>query len=222
VDLGIVGIKKGMTRVFDASGRSIAVTVIEAEPNRVTQLKTQDRDKYRAVQITTGKAKQKRVNKPEAGHFAKAGIEAGRGLWEFRLGEGQGSDLDVGSELTVGQFFEGQKVDVTGTSIGKGYAGAIKRWNFHSQDSTHGNSISHRALGSVGQCQTPGRVFKGKKMSGHLGNRKSTVQNLEVVKVDEDHSLLLVKGAIAGAKGGRVIVKPAVKVGEQSRTGETS
>ena len=217
MSLGIVGVKRGMTRVFDASGKSIAVTVVEAEPNRVTQVKTVERDKYQAVQVTTGTKKAQRVNRPTAGHFAKAGTSAGEGLWEFRVGSDEAESLEMGTEINVGRFFEGQKVDVTGRSIGKGYAGAIKRWNFHSQDNSHGNSISHRALGSVGQCQTPGRVFKGKKMPGHLGNRKATSQNLEIVKVDEDRNLLLIKGAVAGAKGGRVVVRPAVKFGVQAR-----
>ena len=217
MDLGIVGIKRGMTRVFDASGDSVAVTVIEAQPNRVTQLKTLERDKYCAVQITAGEAKPAKLNKPQVGHFAKSGADAGRGLWEFRLADDAVDPPELGSELTVAQFIAGQKVDVTGRSIGKGFSGAIKRWNFHSQDNSHGNSISHRALGSVGQCQTPGRVFKGKKMPGQLGNRVTTTQNLEIVKVDVDRNLLLVKGAVAGAKGGDVVVKPAIKAGPQAR-----
>lgn len=217
MSLGIVGIKRGMTRVFDESGKSVAVTVVEASPNRVSQLKTVERDQYRAIQVTTGDVKPNRLNNPQSGHYAKAGINGGRGLWEFRLAENEGDDYQLGSQLTVNQFFAGQKVDVTGRSIGKGFSGAIKRWNFHSQDNSHGNSISHRALGSVGQCQTPGRVFKGKKMPGQLGDKVTTTQNLEVIRVDEDRGLLLIKGAIAGAKGGDVIIKPAVKAGEQKR-----
>lgn len=202
--------------MFDASGKSIAVTVVEAKPNRVTQVKTLDRDQYRAVQVTTGEVKEHRLNMPQAGIYDKAQVEPGRGLWEFRVPDALDDSIDVGEALTVEQFFEGQKVDVVGRSIGKGFSGAIKRWNFHSQDSSHGNSVSHRALGSVGQCQTPGRVFKGKKMPGQLGNQRTTTQNLEIVKVDVAQDLLLIKGAVAGAKGGDVVVKPAVKVGNQT------
>ena len=209
--IGIVGRKVGMTRVFTDEGASLPVTVIEAEPNRVTQLKSAETDGYRAVQVTTGARKANRVTKPMAGHFAKAGVEAGRGLWEFRLADGEGDELAAGSELKVDMFEAGQKVDVCGTSIGKGFAGGVKRHNFHMQDATHGNSLSHRAPGSIGQNQTPGRVFKGKKMAGHMGNVKTTTQNLEVVRVDAERNLLLVKGAVPGAKGGSVIVRPAVK-----------
>ena len=207
--IGLVGRKAGMTRVFTEDGSSVPVTVIEAEPNRITQIKTADSDGYTAVQVTTGEVKQNRVAKPAAGHFAKASTGAGRGLWEFRaddLGE-----LAVGGELTLEQFEAGQKIDVRGVSKGKGYAGAIKRWNFRGQDNTHGNSISHRAPGSIGQCQTPGRVFKGKKMSGHLGNVKVTTQNLEIVQIDNERNLLLVKGAVPGPAGGDVYIRPAVK-----------
>ena len=209
--IGVVGRKVGMTRIFTDEGVSLPVTVIEVEPNRVTQLKTEETDGYRAVQVTTGSRKASRVNKPMAGHFAKAGVEAGRGLWEFRLNDGEGDDLEVKSEIKVDIFETGQKVDVTGTSIGKGFAGGIKRHNFRMQDATHGNSLSHRAPGSIGQCQTPGRVFKGKKMAGHMGAVKRTIQNLEVVRVDGERNLLLVKGAVPGSKGGNVIVRPAVK-----------
>jgi len=207
--IGIVGRKLGMTRVFTEDGMSIPVTVIEAQPNRVTQLKNADVDGYEAIQVTTGSRKASRVSKPEAGHFAKSGTEAGRGLWEFRL-ESAG-ELEVGSELAVDQFEEGQKIDVTGVSKGKGFAGTIKRHNFRGQDNTHGNSISHRVPGSIGQNQTPGRVFKGKKMSGHMGAERTTTQNLQVVRVDADKGLLLVKGAVPGSKGGDVIVRPAMK-----------
>jgi len=207
--IGIVGRKLGMTRVFTEDGMSIPVTVIEAQPNRVTQLKNADVDGYEAIQVTTGSRKASRVSKPEAGHFAKSGAEAGRGLWEFRL-ESAG-ELEVGSELAVDQFEEGQKIDVTGVSKGKGFAGTIKRHNFRGQDNTHGNSISHRVPGSIGQNQTPGRVFKGKKMSGHMGAERTTTQNLQVVRVDADKGLLLVKGAVPGSKGGDVIVRPAMK-----------
>ena len=210
--IGLIGRKVGMTRIFTEDGGSVPVTVIEATPNRVTQLRTQDTDGYRALQVTAGAKKANRVNKPEAGHYAKAGVEAGRGLWEFRLSSAEGDEIKVGSELTVEIFTETKKVDVTGTSKGKGFAGAIKRWNFSSQRMTHGNSLSHRAPGSIGQNQTPGRVFKGKKMAGQLGNKQITVQSLEVVRVDAENNLILVKGAVPGATGGDVIVKPAVKL----------
>ena len=209
--IGLVGRKVGMTRVFTEEGASVPVTVIEVEPNRVTQLKTEETDGYRAVQITTGERKASRVTKPMAGHFAKAGVEAGRGLWEFRLEGDEGAELAAGAEIKVDMFEAGQKIDVTGTTIGKGFAGGVKRHNFSMQDATHGNSLSHRAPGSIGQNQTPGRVFKGKKMAGHMGNVQRTAQTLEVVRVDADRNLLLVKGAVPGSKGGNVIVKPAVK-----------
>ena len=209
--IGLVGRKVGMTRVFTEDGVSIPVTVLECSPNRVTQVKTLDTDGYQAIQVTAGSKKASRVNKPEAGHFAKAGVEAGRGLWEFRLGQDEGADIQVGAELSVVLFNEINKVDVTGQSKGKGFQGGVKRWNFSMQDATHGNSISHRAPGSIGQCQTPGRVFKGKKMAGHMGAERVTTQNLEVVRVDIERNLLLVKGAVAGAKNGDVFIKPAVK-----------
>ncbi|MEJ6122847.1 MULTISPECIES: 50S ribosomal protein L3 [Psychromonas] len=209
--IGLVGRKVGMTRIFTEDGVSIPVTVLECSPNRVTQVKSLDTDGYQAIQVTAGSKKASRVNKPEAGHFAKAGVEAGRGLWEFRLGQDEGADIQVGAELSVELFNEINKVDVTGQSKGKGFQGAVKRWNFSMQDATHGNSISHRAPGSIGQCQTPGRVFKGKKMAGHMGAERVTTQNLEVVRVDIERNLLLVKGAVAGAKNGNVFIKPAVK-----------
>ncbi|MBB1272763.1 50S ribosomal protein L3 [Psychromonas sp. RZ22] len=209
--IGLVGRKVGMTRIFTEDGVSIPVTVLECSPNRVTQVKSLDTDGYQAIQVTAGSKKASRVNKPEAGHFAKAGVEAGRGLWEFRLGQDEGADIQVGAELSVELFNEINKVDVTGQSKGKGFQGAVKRWNFSMQDATHGNSISHRAPGSIGQCQTPGRVFKGKKMAGHMGAERVTTQNLEVVRVDIERNLLLVKGAVAGAKNGDVFIKPAVK-----------
>jgi large subunit ribosomal protein L3 len=209
--IGLVGRKVGMTRIFTEDGVSIPVTVIEATPNRITQLRTDETDGYRALQVTAGDKKANRVNKAEAGHFAKAGVEAGRGLWEFRLAEGEGEGLEVGSEITVELFNDTSKVDIAGTSKGKGFAGAIKRWNFSSQRMTHGNSLSHRAPGSIGQNQTPGRVFKGKKMAGQLGNKQVTTQSLEVVRVDVENGLILVKGAVPGATGNDVIVKPAVK-----------
>ena len=200
-----------MTRIFQEDGASVPVTVIEVLANRVAQVKNQDTDGYRALQVTTGSKKANRVNKPEAGHFAKAGVEAGRGLWEFRLAEGEGDEIAVGSELTVEIFNDTKLVDVTGTSKGKGFAGTVKRWNFSMQDATHGNSLSHRAPGSIGQNQSPGKVFKGKKMAGQMGNERVTVQSLEVVRVDAERNLILVKGAVPGATGGDVIVKPAVK-----------
>ncbi|MBW2942862.1 50S ribosomal protein L3 [Zhongshania aquimaris] len=208
--IGLVGRKSGMTRVFTEDGISIPVTVIEVNPNRVTRVKADDVDGYRAVQVTTGARKASRISKAEAGHFAKAGVEAGRGLWEFRLEQGEESP-EIGAELTVAAFEAGQKVDVTGQSKGKGFQGGIKRWNFHMQDATHGNSLSHRVLGSIGQCQTPGRVWKGKKMAGHMGAAQVTVQTLEVVRVDAERNLILIKGAIPGAPGGDVFVRPAVK-----------
>lgn len=209
--IGLVGRKVGMTRIFQEDGVSVPVTVIEVQANRVTQVKNLDTDGYRALQVTTGSKKANRVTKPAAGHFAKAGVEAGRGLWEFRLGEGEGDEIAVGNELTVEIFNDTKMVDVTGTSKGKGFAGTVKRWNFSMQDATHGNSLSHRAPGSIGQNQSPGKVFKGKKMAGQMGNVRVTVQSLEVVRVDAERNLILVKGAVPGATGGDVIVKPAVK-----------
>ncbi|MDO8341995.1 MAG: 50S ribosomal protein L3 [Cellvibrio sp.] len=207
--IGIVGRKSGMTRVFTDDGVSIPVSVIEVDPNRITQVKSVDTDGYSAVQVTIGARRASRVTKSEAGHFAKANVEAGRAVWELR-NEAQEA-FEVGATITVETFSAGQMIDVTGTSKGKGFAGGIKRWNFGMQDATHGNSRSHRVLGSIGQCQSPGRVFKGKKMAGHMGAERVTVQNLEIVRVDAERNLLLVKGAIPGAPGGDVIVRPAVK-----------
>ena len=209
--IGVVGRKCGMTRIFTEEGASVPVTVIEVQPNRVTQIKDEQRDGYRAVQVTTGAVKANNVSKPAAGHFQKAGVEAGKGLWEFRVPPGDAPDLEVGHAITVTIFEEGQKVDAMGTSIGKGFAGVVKRYNFSMQDATHGNSLAHRAPGSIGQNQTPGRVFKGKKMSGHMGNAQRTAQNLEVVRVDEDRSLILIKGSVPGPAGGELIIRPAVK-----------
>jgi large subunit ribosomal protein L3 len=214
--MGLVGRKCGMTRVFTEEGESIPVTVIEAQPNRITQVKTVDNDGYRALQVTAGERKASRVSRPEAGHFAKAKVEAGDLITELRVAEGDETEYEVGNELRVDVFEAGQKVDVVGTSIGKGFAGTVKRHNFRTQDATHGNSLAHRAPGSIGQNQTPGRVFKGKKMSGHMGNVRRTAQNLEVVRVDGDRNLLLIKGAVPGHKGGRVVVKPSVKAGAKS------
>ena len=209
MSLGLVGRKVGMTRVFSDDGVSIPVTVIEVEPNRVSQIKTDASDGYTAVQIVTGDRRASRVTKPMAGHYKKAGVEPGRGAWEFRVDSVE--EIELGSEFKVDLFEQGQIVDVSGVSKGKGFQGGVKRHNFSMQDATHGNSISHRANGSIGQNQTPGRVFKGKKMSGHMGAENVTTQNLEVVRVDVERNLLLVKGAVPGAKSGDVIVRPAVK-----------
>ncbi|BBB27784.1 50S ribosomal protein L3 [Amphritea japonica] len=211
MSVSLIGRKAGMTRVFTEDGVSVPVTVIEVEPNRVTQVKTEETDGYTAVQVTVGSRRASRVTKAAAGHFAKAETEAGRGLWEFRLSGDE--EVNVGDQLTVERFEAGQKIDVTGQSKGKGFQGGIKRWNFSMQDATHGNSLSHRAPGSIGQCQTPGRVWKGKKMAGHMGAERVTVQSLEVVRIDTERNLLLVKGAVPGATGGDVIVKSAVKAG---------
>lgn len=209
--IGLVGRKVGMTRVFTEEGVSIPVTVIEVEPNRITQVKTMAVDGYRAFQVTTGKRRASRVNKPMAGHFAKSGVEAGRGLWEFRPDENEAGELAPGSELKVDLFKTGQKVDVTGVTIGKGFAGTIKRHNFRSQRASHGNSVSHRVPGSIGQNQSPGRVFKGKRMAGHMGAERCCMQNLEVIRVDAERNLLLVKGAVPGARGGDLMIRPAVR-----------
>jgi large subunit ribosomal protein L3 len=200
-----------MTRVFTEEGNSVPVTVIEVDPNRVTQVKNEETDGYRSVQVTFGRRRANLVNKPATGHYTKAGVEAGQGLWELRLPEGEGEELETGSELKVDMFEAGEMVDVTGTSKGKGFAGTVKRHNFHMQDATHGNSLAHRAPGSIGQCQTPGRVFKGKKMAGQMGDERVTTQNLEVVRVDAERNLLLIKGAVPGAAGGTVMVRPSVK-----------
>lgn len=209
--LGLIGKKRGMTRVFLETGESVPVTVIEVDPNRVTRVKTTESDGYDAVQVTTGSQHRNRVNKALSGEYAKAGTDVGRGLWEFRAPAEKLAEFAPGSEIKVDIFEAGQKVDVTGTSIGKGFQGAIKRHHFRTQDATHGNSLSHRAPGSIGQNQTPGRVFKGKKMAGHLGNKRRTTQNLELVRVDAERNLLLVKGAVPGSRGGDVMVRPAVK-----------
>jgi large subunit ribosomal protein L3 len=209
--IGVVGKKSGMTRVFTETGDSIPVTVIEVEPNRVTQVKALESDGYAAVQVTTGTRRASRVTKPMAGHYAKAGTGAGRGQWEFRLDGQADASFNLGDELSVEQFEAGQLIDVTGISKGKGFAGTIKRWNFAGQDRSHGNSLSHRVPGSIGQNQTPGRVFKGKKMAGQMGNERVTTQNLEVVRVDAERNLLLVKGAVPGPAGGDVYIRPAVK-----------
>ncbi len=206
MSIGMVGRKCGMTRVFTEDGQSVPVTVIEALPNRITQVKSADSDGYRALQVATGERRASRVSKAQSGHYAKAGVEAGRGLWEFRLTDD--TEYEVGGALKVEDMFaEGQAVDVTGVTIGKGFAGGVKRHNFAMQDATHGNSLSHRAPGSIGQCQTPGRVFKGKRMAGHMGSVKRTQPNLKVVTVDAERNLILVRGAVPGSKGGDVIIR---------------
>ena len=209
--IGLIGRKCGMTRIFTEDGQSLPVTVIEVTPNRVTQVKDADRDGYRALQVTTGTRRAKLLGRAQAGHFAKAGVEGGRGLWEFRLAAGEGDDIQVGSELKVDRFSVGEKLDARGCTIGKGYGGVVKRHNFSTQDATHGNSLSHRAPGSIGQNQSPGRVFKGKRMAGHMGNVLRTAQNLEVVRIDEERNLILVKGAVPGPRGGDVVLSPAAK-----------
>ena len=207
----LVGRKSGMSRVFTEDGTSVPVTIIQALPNRVTRVKTADRDGYSALQVTTGSVKPSRLSKPMAGQYAAVEVEPGEGLLEMRVTADEAAGLEPGVELTVEGFSAGQLVDVVGTTIGKGFAGTVKRHNFHMQDATHGNSLSHRAPGSIGQNQTPGRVFKGKKMSGHLGNVRRTAQGLEVVQVDAERNLILVKGAVPGHSGGRLVVKPAAK-----------
>jgi len=209
--LGLVGRKVGMSRLFVEDGQSVPVTLIEATPNRIAQIKTPQTDGYSAVQVTTGRRRAILVNKPQAGHFAKAHVEAGRGLWEFRLNDGDLSQFAVGNEIKADIFQAGQKVDVQGLTKGKGFQGTIKRHNFRMGDATHGNSLSHRTPGSIGQRQTPGRVFPGKKMSGHMGAVRQTTQNLEVVRVDVERGLLAIRGAVPGASGGAVIVRPAAK-----------
>ena len=210
-NIGIVGRKAGMSRIFTEDGRSIPVTVIEASPNRITQIKTVENDGYTAVQLTAGTKRAALVNKPLSGHFAKAKVEAGRGLWEFRIADKDAGNYEVGAEIKADIFAVGQMVDVAGVTKGKGFQGTIKRWNFKMGDATHGNSLSHRSPGSIGQRQTPGRVFPGKKMSGHMGAENQTMQNLEVVKVDAERGLIAVKGSVPGAPGGDVVVRPTSK-----------
>jgi len=209
--IGLVGRKCGMTRVFTEAGVSVPVTVIEVSPNRITQIKSLETDGYQAVQVTTGERRASRVTKAQAGHFAKANVAAGRGVWEFRLAGEEAANLQVGGELTVELFAVGQAVDVIGQSKGKGFQGGVKRWNFRTQDATHGNSVSHRVHGSTGQNQSPGKVFKGKKMAGHMGDERVTIQGLEIVSVDLERNVLVVKGAVPGATGNDVIVRPSVK-----------
>lgn len=209
--IGLIGKKCGMTRIFSAQGETIPVTVIEALPNRIVQIKNKEKDCYCAIQVTTGAKKANKLNKASAGHFVKSNVAAGEGLWEFRIAENEGKDLVVGKELNVELFKSGQIVDVNGVSKGKGFAGVIKRHHFAGGHASHGNSLSHRAPGSIGQRQTPGRVFKGKKMAGHLGNVNRSVQNQEVVKIDKERNLIMVKGGVPGAPGGYIVITPAVK-----------
>ncbi len=215
MSIGLVGRKCGMTRVFTEDGAAVPVTVIEALPNRVTRVRSADTDGYTALQVTAGARPASRLSKPVAGQYRAAEVEPGEGLWEFRVSTAEAAELKPGAEITVESFSAGQLVDVAGTTIGKGYAGTIKRHNFQGQDATHGNSVSHRVPGSIGQRQTPGRVFKGKRMSGHMGNVRRSAQNLEVVRVDKERNLILVKGAVPGNKGGRVLVRPAAKLRTQ-------
>ena len=209
--IGLVGKKCGMTRVFTEAGASIPVTVVEISANRITQVKNTDVDGYQAIQVTTGTRRDSRVTAAQKGHFAKAGVAAGRGVWEFRANDSDLEGREIGGEILADLFEQGQIVDVTGQSKGKGFQGGVKRHNFSMQDATHGNSVSHRALGSTGQNQSPGKVFKGKKMPGQMGNKRVTVQGLEVISVDVEKGLLVIKGAIPGATGGDVIVRPSVK-----------
>lgn len=213
MSIGLIGRKCGMTRVFNTDGSSTPVTVLQIDSNRVTQVKSVDRDGYHAIQVAVGDKKSSKVNKAMAGHYAAANVTAGRSLWEFRLSDSETGKMTIGSELALDIFTEGQIVDVSGTSIGKGFAGGIKRHNFGMQDATHGNSRSHRVLGSIGQCQTPGRVFKGKKMAGHMGAVKTTVQNLTIHSVDIEKRIILVEGSVPGAKGGDVVITAAEKKG---------
>jgi large subunit ribosomal protein L3 len=209
--IGLIGKKQGMSRLFTDEGNSFPVTVISVLPNTITQVKTREVDGYSSIQVTTGSKSQKHLKKPESGHFRKASVDPGEGLWEFVIQEDEIGELKVGESISLDQFEEGQKVDVSGTSIGKGFSGVVKRWNFQMQDATHGNSLSHRAPGSIGQCQTPGRVWKGKKMSGHMGSKKVTVQNLKIQSLDLKNGLVLLKGAVPGPKGSHIVLKPSVK-----------
>ena len=207
--ISLLGSKVGMTRIYNEDGTATPVTVLEVSPNRISQLKTEDTDGYNALQLTAGAKKASKVSKSESGHYAKASVESGSFTRESRVDSVDGFEL--GSDVTLELFEEGQKVDVTGTTIGKGFAGVLKRYNFAGKDATHGNSINHRTPGSIGQNQTPGRVFKGKKMSGHMGAVKQTTQSLTVVRIDLEKNLMMVKGAVPGARGGNILVKPAVK-----------
>lgn len=212
MSIGLIGRKSGMTRIFTEDGTSVPVTVIEVESNRISQIKTLENDGYSSIQVTVGERKPSALNKAIAGHYISANVSAGRGLWEFRVDASDAFDKETGAKLELDLFFVGQRVDVSGRSIGKGFAGGVKKHHFSMQDATHGNSLSHRVLGSIGMCQTPGRVFKGKKMAGHLGSVKRTVQNLTIQAIDLERNLILVKGAVPGAKGGDLIITPAIKL----------
>ena len=209
--IGLVGKKQGMTRMFTPEGNAFAVSVVSVNPNIITQIKSKEVDGYSSIQVTTGEKKEKHLKKPIFGHFKKKGVNPGEGLWEFKVNPEDMEELEVGNQLFLEQFEEGQTIDVQGKSKGKGFAGTVKRWNFKMQDATHGNSISHRAPGSIGQCQTPGKVWKGKKMSGHMGDERKTIQNLKIASIDSTNNLLLIKGPIPGPIGSNVILKPAVK-----------
>ena len=211
MSIGLIGKKQGMTRVFTPEGDSFAVSVVSVLPNTITQIKSLESEGYSSIQVTTGEKKEKHLSKAQQGHFKKSSVNAGEGLWEFRVNSDDLNELQVGSEINLDIFEEGQKIDVQGKSKGKGFAGTVKRWNFKMQDASHGNSISHRAPGSIGQCQTPGKVWKGKKMSGHMGDDKKTIQNLKIASIDVENNLVLIKGAIPGPTGSNVVLKPAVK-----------
>ena len=211
MSIGLIGKKQGMTRVFTPEGDSFAVSVVSVLPNTITQIKSVESEGYSSIQVTTGEKKEKHLSKAQQGHFKKSSVNAGEGLWEFRVNSDDLNELQVGSEINLDIFEEGQKIDVQGKSKGKGFAGTVKRWNFKMQDASHGNSISHRAPGSIGQCQTPGKVWKGKKMSGHMGDVKKTIQNLKIASIDIENNLVLIKGAIPGPTGSNVVLKPAVK-----------
>ena len=211
MSIGLIGKKQGMTRVFTPEGDSFAVSVVSVLPNTITQIKSVESEGYTSIQVTTGEKKEKHLSKAQQGHFKKSSVNAGEGLWEFRVNSDDLNELQVGSKINLDIFEEGQKIDVQGKSKGKGFAGTVKRWNFKMQDASHGNSISHRAPGSIGQCQTPGKVWKGKKMSGHMGDVKKTIQNLKIASIDVENNLVLIKGAIPGPTGSNVVLKPAVK-----------
>jgi large subunit ribosomal protein L3 len=211
MSIGLIGKKQGMTRVFTPEGDSFAVSVVSVLPNTITQIKSVESEGYSSIQVTTGEKKEKHLSKAQQGHFKKSSVNAGEGLWEFRVNSDDLNELQVGSEINLDIFEEGQKIDVQGKSKGKGFAGTVKRWNFKMQDASHGNSISHRAPGSIGQCQTPGKVWKGKKMSGHMGDVRKTIQNLKIASIDVENNLVLIKGAIPGPTGSNVVLKPAVK-----------
>ena len=211
MSIGLIGKKQGMPRVFTPEGDSFAVSVVSVLPNTITQIKSVESEGYSSIQVTTGEKKEKHLSKAQQGHFKKSSVNAGEGLWEFRVNSDDLNELQVGSEINLDIFEEGQKIDVQGKSKGKGFAGTVKRWNFKMQDASHGNSISHRAPGSIGQCQTPGKVWKGKKMSGHMGDVKKTIQNLKIASIDVENNLVLIKGAIPGPTGSNVVLKPAVK-----------